>query len=237
LINVPTALALAIAMSLVPAVSSAAARGDEASVRSQSVLGLRFAFLIGLPCSAGMCLLAEPILRFVYGGSLSELNFSATADMLTVSALTIVLFTVVQATSGILQGLKKQMIPMLTLAVGVALKIILNAILIPIPTLNIHGAPLSSIVCYAVSMIPNLVYTAKYTDMRFDWKIIVIKPLTATLIMAAVVFGLNRFLPQGRLWLMIILSAAIPVYLGAAYALKAITRDDIHFLIRRHRHA
>ena len=51
LINIPTALALSISMSLVPAISAAMATGDREAIRSQSNLGLRFAFLIGLPCS------------------------------------------------------------------------------------------------------------------------------------------------------------------------------------------
>ena len=62
LINVPTALALAVSMSLVPAISAAKAINDDEGVRRQSDLGLRFAFLIGFPCSIGMSLLSKPIL-------------------------------------------------------------------------------------------------------------------------------------------------------------------------------
>ena len=52
LINIPTALSLAVSMSLVPAISSAWAVQDMDAVQRQTNLGLRFAFLIGLPCSA-----------------------------------------------------------------------------------------------------------------------------------------------------------------------------------------
>ena len=237
LINVPTALAIAIAMSLVPAISSAWAANDKVAVQRQSTLGLRFSFLIGLPCSAGMSILAAPLLHFVFGRTLAPENFSAAVDLLTVSALTIVLFTVVQATSGILQGLKKQKIPLYTLAAGVAIKILLNAILIPIPGMNIHGAPIASIFCYAVSMIPNLIYVIKHTGMTFDYSRIIIRPLAATLIMSAAVFALNRFLPDGSVSLLICVTFGILVFALSAFALKAVTKDDLRAFARRRRHA
>ena len=55
------------------------------------------------------------------------------AELLQISALTIVLFTMVQATSGILQGAGKQYIPMITLFIGVAMKIVLNYTLVRRP--------------------------------------------------------------------------------------------------------
>ena len=64
LINIPTGLALAVAMSLVPAISAAMAVHDRRAIIRQSDLGIRFAFLIGFPCSVGMSLLAEPIMAF-----------------------------------------------------------------------------------------------------------------------------------------------------------------------------
>ena len=67
-INIPTALSLAVSMSLVPAISSAWAVQDMDAVQRQTNLGLRFAFLIGLPCSVGMSVLSEQIFRFFYQG-------------------------------------------------------------------------------------------------------------------------------------------------------------------------
>lgn len=233
LINVPTALALAISMSLVPAISAAMARGDMKGVQRQAILGLRFSFLIGLPCSLGMSILAEPILRFVYGATLTGQDLKTAAELLSVSSLTIILFTVVQSTSGILQGLKKQKIPMYSLMAGVACKIALNAILIPMPEWNIHGAPVSSIVCYAVSAVPNLYYVLKHTNMKFDWMGILVRPLLATLVMGAAVLLLDKVLPGGIIMLIIKLLAGIASFAGAAIAFKAITKEDLSLVKRR----
>ena len=101
LINVPTALAVAISMSLVPSISSAMARGDGKTMRRQSSLGLRLSFVVGLPCSIGMSLLSSQILSLIYHFDTPE-ALRVTAELLSLSSLTIVLFTVVQSTSCLL---------------------------------------------------------------------------------------------------------------------------------------
>ena len=101
---------------------------------------IRFAFLIGFPCSIGMSLLAKPIMAFFYAETLTAEHLQVASELLTVSSLTVLLFTVVQATSSILQGLHKQRIPMYTMIAGVSCKIVLNYTLVGIPRLSIFTA-------------------------------------------------------------------------------------------------
>lgn len=235
LINIPTALSLAVSMSLVPAISSAWAVKDEASVQRQTNLGLRFAFLIGLPCSIGMSVLSEEIFRFFYDGALSAAHIQTGGSLLMVSSLTVVLFTVVQATTSILQGVGKQRIPMYTLVAGVACKIVLNYVLVGIPGINIHGAPISSLVCYTVSLVPNLYFVMKYTHLRFQWKDWLLRPGLATAAMGVVVFLMTKLLPSSRLVTIVEIALGIAVFIAAAILTKAVTRDDISSFRRKKR--
>lgn len=233
IINIPTALALAVSMSLVPAISSARAVGDTEGMRRQSDLGLRFAFLIGLPCSIGMSVLAEPVMRFLYENTTAEEYLITGGQLLTVSSLTIVLFTVVQATTSILQGLGKQRIPMYTLIAGVVCKIILNYVLVGMKGVDIHGAPIASIVCYTVSLVPNLFYVMKYASVRFNLMGWLIRPGAATAVMGVVVWGMKMVLPSGRLFTLLEVAVGVGVYGAAALAFKAITKDDLRAFRRR----
>jgi stage V sporulation protein B len=233
IINIPTALALAVSMSLVPAISSAKAINDNDQIVRQTDLGMRFAFLIGLPCSIGMSVLAEPLMRFFYEGSIIEEELVLGGELLTMSGLTIVLFTVVQATTSVLQGLGKQRIPMYTLVAGVVCKIVLNYVLIAIPQINIHGAPIASLVCYSVSMIPNLYYMLKYTDSKMNWMGWIVRPGIATAAMGIVVFAMRELLPGGRLMLMLVVAVGVVVFAAAALAVKAITKEDLRAFRRR----
>jgi len=233
IINIPTALALAVSMSLVPAISSAKAVNDHQQVVRQTDLGMRFAFLIGLPCSVGMSVLAEPLMRFFYQGSISEEQLVLGGELLTMSGLTIILFTVVQATTSVLQGLGKQRIPMYTLVAGVVCKIVLNYVLIAIPSINIHGAPIASIVCYTVSMLPNLYYMLKYTESKMNWKGWIIRPGLATATMGIAVWALRELLPFGRLILIAQVAVGVVVFAVTALAVKAVTREDLRAFRRR----
>lgn len=233
IINIPTALALAVSMSLVPAISSAKALNDHSAVVRQTELGMRFAFLIGFPCSIGMSVLSEPLMRFFYQGSIAEDQLILGGELLSMSGLTIVLFTVVQATTSVLQGLGKQRIPMYTLIAGVVCKIILNYVLIAIPEINIHGAPIASLVCYTVSMVPNLYYMLKYTESKMNWTGWIVRPGIATAAMGIVVWGLRELLPGNRLTLLLEVAAGVAVYAVAALAVKAVTKEDLRSFRRR----
>ncbi|NLV57458.1 MAG: polysaccharide biosynthesis protein [Clostridiales bacterium] len=232
LINVPTALSIAIAMSLVPAISSAMAREDYDWMRRQCAMGIRYAFLLGLPCSVGMSLLSSRLLSMIFPFDSAE-NLQTIAGLLSLSSLTIILFTVVQSTEGILQGMRRPRVPMFTLITGVIVKIVLNYVLIGIPSINMYGAPIASIACYTVAMIPNLYFTYKYAKMKPDFMGTMVRPLLATAGMGLVVWLGNRFLPQGRLWTALLLLVAVVAYGVFALGTKAMTREDLKPFLRR----
>ena len=237
LINVPTAFSIALGMSLVPAISGFFTKGDYAGVARQSGHGLRLSFLIGFPCSLGLSILAHPLLQFFYGGgTISAENITLAAEYLTISGLTVVAFIVVQSTTSILQGMRRQHIPMYTLIAGIVVKVILNYTLVGIPSVNIHGAPISSLACYVVSMVPSLYYVHKYGRMPFDWKGFVAKPLAATAAMSAVVFIGKSLLPPGRPVTVLLVLVGVLTYAGAAFLFKAVTPEDLRALhIKRRR--
>lgn len=193
LINVPTALAMAMSTNLVPDIAAGLARGEKEYVIRETGIGLRMAAVIGFPCSVGMSLLAKPILYLCYRGSYTAAQLDVAAELLQISSLTIVLFTIVQATSGILQGAGKQRIPMYTLVIGVVMKIALNYTLVRIPGVDIHGAPWASLLCYTASMIPNLYFVSKYTQYRFQPLEVILKPLACAGIMGGAVYLIWRF--------------------------------------------
>lgn len=232
LINVPTALATAISMSLVPSISGAMAKGDGKQMRRQSSLGLKLSFVVGLPCSIGMSMLSRQLLDLIYHFNTPE-ALNVTANLLSLSSLTIVLFTVVQSTSGILQGLRKQRIPMYTLMVGVAAKVFLNYTLIGMPGVNIYGAPIASITCYTLSMLPNLYYVHRYTGMKPDVWNVAGRPALATAGMAAVLFVSMRLLPAHGVWTLIQVLIGVAAYAGFALLTGAVDREDLSPILRR----
>ena len=242
LINVPTALAMAMSTNLVPDIAAGLARGEKEYVAKEAGIGLRMAAVIGFPCSIGMSLLAQPILYLCYRGSYTAAQLDVAAELLQISSLTIVLFTIVQATSGILQGAGRQRIPMYTLVIGVLMKIALNYTLVRIPGVDIHGAPWASLLCYTASMIPNLYFVGKYTGYRFNVLDVVVKPFACAALMGGVVYALwhfgfgypghlNGFKLTAGILLCVGLGAA--VYTLTALKSGAISKEDLPAKVRK----
>lgn len=237
LINIPTALALAISMSLVPAIAACRARNDYEAMRKESDTGMRYAFIIGFPCSVGMSVLSGQIVRFFYGGvsGFTSQDLQLASELLMFSAMTVVLFTVVQATSSILQGLRKQKIPMYTMIFGVAVKILLNYLLIGTPGIHIHGGPYASIACYGIVMITNIYYVCKYTKMSFNFEHWILRPGAAAALMGLTVWLIQRILPTHRLLTILEIVIGVIVYVFAALALKVLSIADIRSMLHRRR--
>ena len=109
LTSVPLAINVAFATALVPAISAAKAKNDTKTITEKTSFSLLVSMLIGLPCTVGMCVFAQPILNLLFR------NASDGALILQISALTI-LFTILDQTiNGALQGYGKLKIPAISL--------------------------------------------------------------------------------------------------------------------------
>jgi stage V sporulation protein B len=116
---------------------------------------------------------------------------------------------------------------MYTLLVGVALKILINYNLIGTAKVNIYGAPIGSLVCYSVSMLPNLYYAHKYTRLPYDPLNIFFKPLAATACMGAVIFLMEKALPAGRIATVGLILIGIAAYGAFARLFGALRKEDL----------
>lgn len=177
-------------------------------------------------------MLSEQLLDLIYQFSTSE-ALRVTGELLSLSSLTIVLFTVVQSTSGILQGLRKQRIPMYTLMAGVVVKVILNYVLIGRAEIHIYGAPIASLACYTISMVPNLYYVHKYTGMKQEWMNLIGRPAAATAGMAVGLYGAILLLPSGGIWTLMLVGIGIALYAAFAVLTGAITKEEMAPFLRK----
>ena len=116
---------------------------------------------------------------------------------------------------------------------GVAVKILLNYLLIGTPGIDIHGGPVASIACYSVVMVLNIIYVCRLTKIRFRWGAWVIRPGLAAAVMGAAVWGLKTVLPGGRITTILCVAAGVLVFFVAAFLLKAVSREDLRAFRRR----
>lgn len=230
LISMPGVLSISIAVSLVPAISAAAAKKRRESVVNQTSLGLRMSVLLGLPFSALFYALAEPLLSLLYS-SLSASEMSIAASLLRLMSPSIFLLSMIHISTGVLQGLSRSSLPVISLVFGSAIKIFVGVWLIQVPAINIWGAAFSSILCYALTSCIDMGMALKYSGARPPLANFIVKPLAASIIGSLAALALQKAIePMGRLSGGISMLAGIVVYVILLFVMGAVGDEDLAVL-------
>ncbi len=188
IINLPLALNIAFSTVLVPTVAGAMAVGDTKTASDKVSFSLLVSIIIALPATIGCVVLSDEIFMLIYP------NAPQGGTLFAISAITIFFSAITQTNSGSLQGLGKVFVPAIALLVGGIVKLITNLVLVPIPEINIYGAPIGSVLCQAIGCAITFFVVRKNLPMKLDGVKYFVKPLAASLVMGAVVYGVSRCL-------------------------------------------
>ncbi len=224
LVALPLSFTVAFATALVPGLSSAKAKNDDAAIEKRVKLSLLITILIGLPCAFGLCVFAKEILQLVFP------NAAAGANILQSISFLVVFATLAQTINGALQGLGDFKTPVIALILGVIVKTILNIVIIPIQGIGILGATVSSQICQFIAFFIGFIKLKKMTKIKFDFNKFAIKPVLASAIMSAISYGiyyLLDFILPHKIAIMVGLVSAIIAYVVAVLALKIFSEEEI----------
>ncbi|MGG4497542.1 putative polysaccharide biosynthesis protein [Brevibacillus reuszeri] len=233
LIQFGTFFATSLSLALVPAISEAAAQRQNKLIANRSEVAIRLTFLLGLPASFGLALLAEPINVMLYGDDKGT-------QALAIQSFTIIFATLSIASAGILQGMGRVMRPARNLFIGVVVKLVLNLALVPL--WGIAGAALSTVLAYLVAMGLNVLAVKKYTGAKIGLRQTALRPFISVIMMSVVVLVVEwgaaalfgKVVTSERLFHTIVgliaVGAGAVVYLLALLKTGGLTRNDIHFL-------
>lgn len=159
LVIIPVSLATAFSLTLVPSITQAFISKDQKAVNKQLNQTFQVLMFITLPAALGLSLLAEPAYTVFYGP-----NASGT-EILQLYAPVAVLFALYSVTAAILQGIDQQKFTILSLLVGILVKLSLN---IPfIKWFETDGAIYATALGYGVAIAINLVVIKIFSGYRF----------------------------------------------------------------------
>ncbi len=228
LFQLPPSFIYPVSVSLMPAITAALTRQDRQAAGSAAGAALKLTTLAALPAGAGLSVLAEPILLLLYPAVPDTAR--AAAYHLTFLGLACVFVCLMVATNGVLQAYGRPYVPVLTLLCGGVMKIVTNYLMVGDPATGIRGAAVSTLYCYALIVVLNLLAIARYVPERPGYIGLFAKPLLLTAVMALAARSswglLARFLPERWAVLPAILIAAA-VYILLALATGAVTRQEL----------
>ncbi len=88
-----------------------------------------------------------------------------------------------------MQGIGHIKVPVVGAILGAITKVILNVVLIRIPSINVLGAVLSTTGCYLVAGVFDVIMLSRLTGTKFDIMGSFLKPIIGSAAMAAATLG------------------------------------------------
>lgn len=224
----PLTLNIAFATVLVPTIAGALAKGDHKEASSKVSYSFLISTLLILPCCIGFIVLAEPIYKLIYP------NAPLGYDLLALMAVSLIFSALAQTINGSLQGIGKVFVPAIGLLVGCVIKIILNLALIRIPSINIYGAAISSIVCQIVAFFISFIIMCKYIKLDIKPTKYIVKPLVASVVMGIATLAsyklIYTILSSNVIAVLVSIVIAVAVYAVLVFGFKILSKEEIELL-------
>ena len=220
-----------IGISALPTLTTAWASRSRKAVRLSVESVLRITSIVVFPCGLGMSVLSDGILSLLFHNK--PVGAAIAAPNLFIMGFAAIFAGLCMPITNMLQAVGRQKIPVRNLIVGAFLKIVINFFLVGIPTVNIHGASVGTLVCYIYMFIMNFYALCKYTKLIPNLLRTFLKPLLAGLFCAAAAWAASGLL-SGRLpdevTTVISIAVAGIIYLISLILLRVLTKDDILML-------
>ena len=186
---------------------------------------MKIANLFAIPACIGLCVLATPISQLIYATPNA-------GPVIAVISLSIIFLGWQQITAGILQGLGRTIIPMLSIFIGLMVKAILDYQLTGSIELGINGAAWATNLNFAIAALINLVFVKRYVG-----SIIQCMNLLKIIISAMAMGGATQvsfmFLVDmvgNGVAVAISILVALIVYILSLWITKAIVMDDMYHM-------
>ncbi|WP_147532668.1 putative polysaccharide biosynthesis protein [Bacillus marasmi] len=179
LVIIPVSLATAFSLTLVPSVTKAFVEKNRKELFRQLNQTFQVMLFLTLPAVVGLSLLAEPVYTVFYEHK--ELG----TEVLRAYAPVAILFALYSVTAAILQGINEQRFTILSLLVGLLVKLSLNIPLIKLFETN--GAVMATALGYSAAILINLFVIKKFA--RYPFRFVVRRSLLIVAFTLAMLVG------------------------------------------------
>lgn len=229
LFSLAPALIGSVSMSIIPRLSRAIANGDKGAQIDTVNDGITLTSIISMPIAAGLALYSREILELIFKGESEAIELCA--PLLTLLAFSVSLSSMLALTSAVLQAYKHPALPLISMGIGAAVKIILAYFLIGNESVNIAGAPISTFFCDMTINIVSFSFVLRYLPGKLKIGKIFVKPFLASAISVAaskIIYGnLSARYGDGRIVTLLCVAVAAILYLTVCLVFKVIDIKEI----------
>ncbi|WP_101502193.1 lipid II flippase MurJ [Bacillus subtilis] len=247
LVMIPVSLATAFGLTLIPTITESFTSGNYKLLNQQINQTMQTILFLIIPAVVGISLLSGPTYTFFYGSE--SLHPELGANILLWYSPVAILFSLFTVNAAILQGINKQKFAVVSLVIGVVIKLVLNVPLIKL--MQADGAILATALGYIASLLYGFIMIKRHAG--YSYKILV-KRTVLMLVLSAImgiavkivqwVLGFFISYQDGQLQaaIVVVIAAAVggAVYLYCGYRLgflQKILGRRLPGFLRKGRHA
>lgn len=251
----PATLVFPIATSILPAVSGALAVKKTKRASRLTEQAIRISGIIAVPCGAFLLVTGRHCITLLYGASKwstpmlmadgsSLVPLDAAQISLAVLAIAVFLISIVSTCNSLLNAYGKPHLPFIAVLVGIGVLTASEIALLYSP-MGIHGAPMSSVICYLIVMLLDIWFLRRYCSVKLKLAGMFARPLLCGVISGACTYG--AYIGAKALWsafvggstdtrsasLVILLISGIALVVSYAVSvllLRAIKEDEVRLL-------
>ena len=182
LTTLPVSISTAVATAAIPSIAASAKLRQKQQLKRKMNMTLRVSMIISVPAGVGIGVLGDGIVKMLFPYA------SEGGILLTVGSVSIIFLALCQTVTGVLQGIGHVKVPVIGAVLGAIVKVVLNAVLIGIPAINVIGAVISTTGCYMVASLFNLWMLSRIMRVHIDLLGSLFKPLIGSFVMGAACF-------------------------------------------------
>ncbi len=243
MVNLPVAIATAMASATLPSVVASFTTGDMAGVKRKITTVLKMNMMIAIPASFGLMALASPIMSVLFP---RLLNLHGTAVyLLTFGGCAVFFYALSTLSTSILQGCNRMRVPVIHAGISLAIHIILVGVLLKCTDLGVYALVIGNVTFPMLVSFLNCMKIKKYVGYTFAVKNTFLKPIAASAVMGVVTYGVYALLvkvlggtlafgektglSRGKdlITLLVPVCVAVVVYGILLFALKTFTKDEL----------
>lgn len=237
LYNLPAAFITPLTISVVPSIAACVAAKKHAEGCEIAESSIRIASIICMPMGVGLAALSAPIMNVVYP-SANEVG----GTLLLYMGFASVFVCLTLMTNAVLQAHGNEKFPVISMVVGGLTKVGVNLLLVGNPAINIVGAPIGTICCYAVMCLLNYIFLCRCMEVRPRLRQMLLRPVVSCAIMGAAAWGVNGVAYRAlgstldaswlhtALAMALAVAVAVVIYVVMIIFTRAVTMEDMKLI-------
>lgn len=180
--NIPISIATAVSSAIIPGISAAYARRDEAGARRQVGNAIRITSIIAIPSAVGLAVLARPITMLMFP-QMESLELAS--SLLSLLAVTVIFYSISTITNAALQSIGRMNLPLVSAGIALVVQTVVLVLLLLFTDLDVQALVLVSILYSVMIFTVNQYYLRRFLGIRQDVRRDYLQPFVCAALMGA----------------------------------------------------